>query len=327
MPVLKVTNRAMHTTPLPPAIFLMGPTASGKTDLAVELTRLLPCDIISADSALIYTGMDIGTAKPDTDTLAHAPHRLISFVDPAETYSAAAFRRDALQHMADITAQGRIPLIVGGTMLYFKILRDGIAELPAADPDIRQQLSAEATRLGWPAMHARLAEQDPESAAKLHPNHSQRILRALEVYAQTGTPLSVLQRAASSAPLPYRLSQLGLLPIDRSALEARIKQRLNVMLDNGLVDEVKRLHARGDLHTGLPSMRSVGYRQVWDMLEGQFPPERLRDKIQHATMQLAKRQITWLRSWPELITVAIHYPLARQEVINRILKTLSENAP
>lgn len=312
----------MHAPPLPPAIFLMGPTASGKTDIAVELASALPCDIISADSALVYHGMDIGTAKPDAHTLAHAPHRLISFLDPAESYSAAAFRRDALQHMADITARGRIPLVVGGTMLYFKVLRDGIAELPPADPAIRQRLTDDAIQQGWPAMHALLAQQDPITAARLHPNHSQRILRALEVYAQTGTPLSTLQQATASPPLPYQLLQIGLIPAEKAALEHRIALRLDAMLAAGFLEEVRQLHARGDLHPELPSMRSVGYRQAWDVLAGNLPESQLREAVLLATRQLAKRQMTWLRSWSDLVTLPVHYPLEPQQVVNRILKML-----
>lgn len=312
----------MHATPLPPAIFLMGPTASGKTDIAVELASILPCDIISADSALVYRGMDIGTAKPDTLTLARAPHRLISFLDPAEAYSAAAFRRDALQHMADITARGRIPLIVGGTMLYFKVLRDGIAELPPADPAIRQRLTDDAAQQGWPAMHALLAQQDPITAARLHPNHSQRILRALEVYAQTGTPLSTLQQATTSSPLPYQLLQIGLIPAEKAALEHRIALRLDAMLAAGFLEEVRQLHARGDLHPDLPSLRSVGYRQAWDVLDGNLPESQLREAVLLATRQLAKRQMTWLRSWPDLAALPVDYPLEPQQVVNRILKML-----
>jgi tRNA dimethylallyltransferase len=308
---------------LPPAIFLMGPTASGKTDLAVALTEHLPCDIISVDSALVYRGMDIGTAKPDAATLARAPHKLISFLDPSEPYSAAQFRLDAMREMADITARGRIPLLVGGTMLYFKVLLEGIADLPPADPAIRAELSADAERLGWPALHAQLAAVDPETAARLHPNHSQRILRALEVYRQTGTPLSTLQKQQHTEPLPWQIVQLALMPDDREALNRRIEQRFDKMLAGGFVDEVRALHARGDLHSDLPAIRSVGYRQTWDFLDGKLDETGLRDTGIAATRQLAKRQLTWLRSWPDLHQLVSTEPFDLKKVTQTALKVLA----
>lgn len=311
----------MNST-LPAAIFLMGPTASGKTDLAVALTEHLPCDIISVDSALVYRGMDIGTAKPDAATLTRAPHRLISFLDPSEPYSAAQFRLDAMREMADITARGRIPLLVGGTMLYFKVLLEGIADLPPADPAIRAELSADAERLGWPALHAQLAAVDPETAARLHPNHSQRILRALEVYRQTGTSLSTLQKQQQSEPLPWQVTQLALMPVDREALNRRIEQRFDKMLASGFVDEVRALHARGDLHSDLPAIRSVGYRQAWDYLDGKLDETGLRDTGIAATRQLAKRQLTWLRSWPGLRTIPVAEPFDIKKVTATALKRL-----
>ncbi len=308
---------------LPPAIFLMGPTASGKTDLAVALTEALPCDIISVDSALVYRGMDIGTAKPDAATLARAPHRLVSFLDPSEPYSAAQFRRDALREIAAITASGRIPLLVGGTMLYFKVLLEGIAELPPADPAIRATLAAQAAAQGWPAMHARLAQVDPAAAARLHPNHSQRILRALEVYEQTGSPLSLLQQQQQPEPLPFRPVQLALLPGDRDALYRRIAERFDRMLAAGFIDEVRALYDRGDLSPAMPAIRAVGYRQAWDYLAGHLDATQLRDTGIAATRQLAKRQLTWLRSWPAVQPLVTGEPFVLADVLSDALKSLA----
>lgn len=307
---------------LPPAIFLMGPTASGKTDLAAALTAHLPCEIISVDSALVYRGMDIGSAKPDAATLAKAPHRLISFLDPSEPYSAAQFREDALREMASITQAGRIPLLVGGTMLYFKVLLEGIADLPAANPLIRAVLTAEAAQSGWPAMHEKLAVVDPEAAARLHPNHSQRILRALEVFQQTGTPLSHLQKRQNSSPLPFRPIQLALMPEERDVLNQRIAHRFDRMLAEGLIDEVRSLYERGDLNPDLPSIRAVGYRQAWDFLAGHITDTQLRDTGLAATRQLAKRQLTWLRSWKDLHWLYTQEPFDLEEVTRSALKIL-----
>lgn len=274
----------------------MGPTASGKTDLAVELVRRLPCDIVSVDSAMVYRGMDIGTAKPGPEVLAVAPHRLIDILDPAESYSTARFRADALQEMAAISAKGRIPLLVGGTMLYFRGLQRGLARLPDADPLVRQALMDKARRFGWPAMHARLAQLDPESAARIHPNDPQRIQRALEVQAITGEPMSALIRASVDSHPPYRLLKLVRAPQDRQVLHGRIERRFRSMLEQGLVAEVESLMARGDLTEELPSMRCVGYRQVLKFLSGEYSyAEMLRRGIE-ATRQLAKRQLTWLRA-------------------------------
>ncbi len=291
----------MTATTLSPAVCLMGPTASGKTDLAVALVETLPMDIISVDSVMVYRGMDIGSAKPDAGTLARAPHRLIDICDPAEPYSAARFRDDALREMADITAQGRIPLLVGGTMLYFRALLNGLSTLPSADADIRTRLEAEAEADGWASLHRRLAEVDPEAAARIHPNDPQRLQRALEVYELTGTPLSELQQSQQAdQPLPYRIIKLAVAPADRTILHERIAQRYELMLQNGLVDEVESLRQRGDLHQDMPALRAVGYRQVWEYLSGSLNYTEMVERGIIATRQLAKRQFTWLRSEPDL---------------------------
>jgi tRNA dimethylallyltransferase len=274
----------------------MGPTGSGKTDLAVDLVSRLPCDIISVDSAMIYRGMDIGTAKPGPEILADAPHRLIDILDPAESYSTARFRQDALAEMESISAQGRVPLLVGGTMLYFRGLQEGLARLPDADPQVRRALLDEAERIGWAGLHARLARLDPESATRIHPNDPQRIQRALEVHALTGEPLSALIRAASRTPPPFRLLKLVRAPEDRQVLHARIERRFDAMLDQGLVAEVESLWTRGDLSEDMPSMRCVGYRQVLKLLTGEYSFAEMRRRAVYATRQLAKRQLTWLRS-------------------------------
>lgn len=297
-------------TAFPPAIFLMGPTASGKTDLAMALARALPCDLISVDSALVYKGMDIGTAKPSKAQLAEFPHRLVDILDPAERYSAADFRRDALQAMADSTARGRIPLLVGGTMLYFKALLEGLADMPSADPAIRQALEAQAAGEGLQALHAELSKVDPVSAARIHPNDPQRIIRALEVYRASGRSMTELRQlqnvqkgvpGASAAPqLPYTVASLVIAPAQRSVLHERIALRFEQMLEQGFVDEVRALRDRGDLHPGLPSIRAVGYRQVWDYLEGVLSAAEMKERGIIATRQLAKRQFTWLRSWSDV---------------------------
>lgn len=287
------------TSPLPKAIALMGPTASGKTDLAIKLCQALPCDIISVDSALIYRGMDIGTAKPNADELRLAPHRLIDIKDPAEIYSAADFRHDALREMADISAKGRIPLLVGGTMMYFKVLIEGISPLPQADAALRQQIEAQAKEQGWQALHDELASVDPVSAERIHPNDPQRLTRAIEVFRLTGKSLTELTEQKSD-PLPYDLQQFAIAPKDRAVLHQRIAQRFDLMLEQGFENEVKTLFKRSDLHLDLPAIRAVGYRQMWEHLEGKYNHDEMRERAIIATRQLAKRQLTWLRSWHKL---------------------------
>ncbi len=279
----------------PPAILLMGPTASGKTDLAIHLHRHLPVELISVDSALVYRGMDIGTAKPSERELAEAPHRLIDICSPAEVYSAARFRADALREMAQITAAGRVPLLVGGTMLYYRALQYGLSNLPAADRVVRQDLEAELQKSGLAALHRRLAEIDPVAALRIHPNDRQRTLRALEVWHITGRSLSDLQ-AQKGEPMPYNAIKLVRAPEQRAVLHERIARRFDSMLQQGFEDEVRGLMARGDLHAELPSIRSVGYRQMWQYLSGDYGREEMIERGKAATRQLAKRQMTWLRA-------------------------------
>jgi tRNA dimethylallyltransferase len=279
----------------PLAIFLMGPTASGKTALACALAERFPLDLISVDSALVYRGMDIGSAKPDAQTLARFPHRLIDIRDPAQAYSAAEFRADALREMQAIAAAGRTPLLVGGTGLYFRVLQRGLSALPAADATLRVDIAQSAHAHGWPALHARLHALDPAAAGRIKPNDAQRIQRALEVIALTGRPLSA-QQGAAPAPFGFRVLKLTLVPADRALLHARIAERMDAMLAHGFLDEVRALRARGDLSAELPAMRAVGYRQAWQHLEGQFEAAQLRERAIFATRQLAKRQLTWLRA-------------------------------
>ena len=290
----------MAQSELPPAIFLTGPTAAGKTDLAVELVQRKNCEIISVDSALIYRGMDIGSAKPEAEVLAVAPHHLIDIRDPNESYSVAEFCEDALTLMADITARGNVPLLAGGTMMYYKALMDGLADLPESDPQIRAQLEADVTAMGIEALHARLAEVDPESGARLHATDTQRVLRAMEVYLISGEPLSVHWQRQQAYQLPYNVTSIGLWPPDRAVLHERIALRFNIMLEQGFEDEVRALRARGDLDLSMPSMRCVGYRQMWQYLDGEFDYDTMIHNGVVATRQLAKRQLTWLRKWPNL---------------------------
>ena len=283
----------------PPAVFLMGPTASGKTALAVELAQRFDFDIISVDSALVYRGMDIGTAKPEASVLARAPHRLIDICDPSEAYSAARFRDDALREMAQITESGRVPLLAGGTMLYFRALEQGLAPMPPADPRVRRRLAEEAGRDGLEALHRRLAGIDPQSAARIHPNDPQRIVRALEVAELTGRSLSAWHGHSPPAAFPYRVLKLVLAPAGREELRERIAERFGQMLEAGFEDEVARLLARGDLDPELPAMRAVGYRQMAEYLLGNIDRPTMVQRAVDATRQLAKRQMTWLRREPE----------------------------
>lgn len=284
---------------LPPAIFIIGPTASGKTGLAIKLMKHFPIEIISVDSALVYQDMDIGTAKPTEGELAEAPHRLISFLDPSQAYSAADFRSDALREMAEIMAAGKIPVLVGGTMLYYRALEYGLAILPEADPILRERLSAEADNIGWDGMHQRLLDIDPVSGNRLHPNDKQRIQRALEVYELTGRSLTEHQiehRENKDNALPYRLLKIALIPEKREWIRELADIRFRQMLEDGFIDEMKALHAREDLHADLPSMRCVGYRQAWQYLEGELDYDEMIERAVISTRQLAKRQMTWMRS-------------------------------
>ncbi|MDE1312951.1 tRNA (adenosine(37)-N6)-dimethylallyltransferase MiaA [Vibrio aestuarianus] len=284
---------------LPLALFLMGPTASGKTEVAIRLRQKYPVEIISVDSALIYKSMNIGTAKPDERELALAPHRLIDILDPSEAYSAADFRRDALQAMHDITAQGKIPLLVGGTMLYYKALLEGLSPLPAANPEIRQQIEQAAAAHGWSFLHDQLKEIDPVSADRIHPNDPQRLSRALEVYRISGKTLTELTQTKGES-LPFRVKQFAIAPKERAELHRRIELRFEKMIEAGFEEEMRALYARKDLHPDLPSIRCVGYRQMWDYLDGNCTLDEAVFRGICATRQLAKRQITWLRSWDDL---------------------------
>ncbi|MGZ8983812.1 MAG: tRNA (adenosine(37)-N6)-dimethylallyltransferase MiaA [Methylotenera sp.] len=297
----------------------MGPTASGKTGAAVELLSKLPVEIISVDSALVYRDMNIGTAKPDAEVLAKAPHHLIDIIDPTNAYSAANFRSDALLLMADITARGKIPLLVGGTMLYFKALQGGLSGLPEANPEVRAELDAEAAQIGWPAMHAKLAQIDPETAARLEPNDTQRIQRALEVCAISGETMSSLFAKQTSEALPYRLLKIALVPSDRKVLHERIALRFDQMLADGFLDEVRALIAKyPTLTPESTSMRCVGYRQALEHLAGEYNAAELRDRGIFATRQLAKRQLTWLRGMGDIVELDCLNPKLNELVFNEI---------
>ena len=285
---------------LPPAILLMGPTASGKTDLAMALCDALPCDIISVDSALVYRGLDIGSAKPSAAELARYPHALVDICDPTQAYSAAMFRRDALLEMQRSRDAGRIPLLVGGTMLYFKALLEGLAAMPEADPATREAIAEKAAREGWPAIHAELTAVDPVCAAQIHPNHSQRLSRALEVYRVSGVTMTEWRARQTAQRPPWAFHQFAVAPPDRAELHRRIERRLRHMFEQGFVEEVRGLVARGDLHEGLPAVRAVGYRQVWQHLHGQYDLDEAFERALIASRQLAKRQLTWLRGWKDL---------------------------
>jgi len=315
----------MNQTVLPPAIFLMGPTASGKTGAAVALYSRLPIELISVDSALVFRDMNIGTAKPDAETLANAPHSLVDIIPPTIAYSAANFRTDALRLMADITARGKVPVLVGGTMLYFKALQGGLSNLPEANPEVRQQIELEAAQVGWPAMHATLAQVDPETAARLQPNDVQRIERALEVYRLTGQTMTSLHQASAGETLPYRLLKIALVPSDRKVLHERIALRFEQMLADGFIDEVKALVKKyPELTADSTSMRCVGYRQALEYLAGQYDYKELRDRGIFATRQLAKRQLTWLRAMDDIVEIDCLNPEMHEVVLHEIAAFIKE---
>lgn len=304
----------------PPAICLMGPTASGKTGLAVALRESFPVDIISVDSALVYRGMDIGTAKPDADTLQRAPHALIDILDPADSYSAADFRQNALVEMSKITTAGRVPLLAGGTMLYFKALLGGLAPLPSADPEVRARIEQQASEAGWRVMHARLAVKDPEIAERIHYNDPQRIQRALEVIELTGRKMSDLQKEQQHEELGYRTLKIVVCPESRAELHKRIEQRFGQMLEQGFMQEMRDLRERGDLDPVMPSMRCVGYRQAWSHLDGEITFEEMCSKVLAATRQLAKRQLTWLRQE----SGALWYDLDGKSALDSVFRDVRE---
>ncbi|MCK5718292.1 MAG: tRNA (adenosine(37)-N6)-dimethylallyltransferase MiaA [Thiomargarita sp.] len=303
-------------------IFLMGPTASGKTDLAVALVKHFPCDIISVDSAMVYQGMNIGTAKPESDILAQAPHRLIDIRDPAETYSVGQFCTDALAEIQKIKAAGRIPLLTGGTMLYFHSLQHGLSKLPSANAHVRQCLNLEAEEIGWLAMHQRLARIDPQAAQRIHPNDTQRIQRALEVYEISGETMTTWFAKPLTQQWHYPTLHIIIAPTQQGMLHDRIEKRFNIMLEQGFIDEVRALFERDDLNSNLPSMRSVGYRQVWRYLAGELDYAELPEKTIIATRQLAKRQLTWLRSQKEACWFDTNMPNVTQEVLKWLEKSI-----
>ncbi|MES9854519.1 MAG: tRNA (adenosine(37)-N6)-dimethylallyltransferase MiaA [Candidatus Thiodiazotropha sp. L084R] len=317
-----MVNSSTSQDQLPAAIFIMGPTASGKTELAVDLVHQLPVEIISVDSALVYRGMDIGTAKPDQETLREAPHRLIDILDPSESYSAAAFRQDALQEMAAIHAAGKIPLLVGGTMLYFKALTQGLSDLPSADPVIRKRLETELAKQGLNRLHQKLQRLDPDAALKIHANDTQRILRALEVIEITGRKMSELQQAGKGQILPYRVLKLVRAPKERALLHTRIAQRFEKMLAEGFEQEVRKLLSLGNLSPVMPSMRSVGYRQMLQYILGESSWDEMVEKGIIATRQLAKRQFTWLRAEQDC-----HWLDEGGDVLDQALGLISEQFP
>lgn len=304
---------------LPPVICLMGPTASGKTALAMELYDTLPCEIISVDSALVFKGMDIGTAKPTKEEQAKYPHRLIDLIDPLQSYSAAEFCKDAHQAIDEIRQRGRIPLLVGGTMMYFKSLIEGISPLPEANAEVRAEIEAQALAQGWDAMHRKLAEVDPESAQRIHPNDPQRLTRALEVYRITGNTLTQLT-AIKGQTLSGDVLQFAITPKDRKTLHQRIELRFNQMIEQGFQEEVVKLRERGDLHENLPSIRCVGYRQMWQHLNGDYDFDEMIFKGVCATRQLAKRQLTWLRGWENLTWLEMENSTNLQVITSQISK-------
>lgn len=308
----------------PLAVAIMGPTASGKTAAALAIARQLPSEIISVDSALVYRGMDIGTAKPTADEQAAVSHHLIDILDPLQSYSVRQFRDDALRLIDEILSRGRLPLLVGGTMLYFKALRDGLDDLPQADPALRAQIDMDIARHGVTALHARLCELDPPTGARLKPTDTQRVQRAMEIILLSGQPMSALLAKSAPPDLPFGLLPIALEPSDRSVLHTRIAERFDRMLaaTPGLLEEVEALRARGDLHTGLPSIRCVGYRQAWDYLDGRITRDALREQGIAATRQLAKRQLTWLRSMNDRVVIDCLAPDAMHQVRDRISKAV-----
>jgi tRNA dimethylallyltransferase len=313
-------------SPLPVAC-LLGPTASGKTAAALAFAARHASEIVSVDSALVYRGMDIGTAKPTAEERAQVPHHLIDIVDPVDAYSASDFRHDALHALDAIVARGRTPLLVGGTMLYYKALTQGLNDLPGAHAELRAELEADAARDGWPALHARLAAVDPRTAARLAPNDAQRIQRALEVFMLSGQPMSDLLDAPArvdALAARYRFVPVALEPSDRAVLHARIAARFDAMLAAGFIDEVERLRARGDLHPGMPSMRCVGYRQAWEYLDGAIDHATMRDKGVFATRQLCKRQLTWLRAMPERIVIDCCAQDATQQALAALERVVAD---
>lgn len=301
------------------AIFLMGPTASGKTAVAIQLAQKYPVDIISVDSAMVYKGLDIGTGKPTLEELALAPHQLINICEPSQVYSVAQFCTDANLAMQKIWQNKRIPLLVGGTMLYFKALQFGLAALPSADPELRQKLTLQAHEIGWPAMHAQLAQLDPITAQRLGINDAQRIQRALEINILTGQTISAIYKQQTENKLDYQLHSFAIMPSGRAVLHEKIAQRFDQMLDVGLVKEVEVLYNRGDLNADLPAIRSVGYRQVWEYLNGEISYDIMREKAIAATRQLAKRQYTWLRGWPQQICVSDSAVIALDTIVKSVL--------
>ena len=308
----------MNSTRLPPAILIMGPTASGKTAVAMSLADHFPVELISVDSAQVFRDMNVGTAKPDAKTLARYPHRLIDIISPEESYSTARFRDEALAAMAEITADGKVPVLVGGTMLYFRSLLQGLAELPKADPALRAEIDAEAAHHGWPAMHEKLSHLDPSTATRLHPTDSQRIQRALEICQLSGRPMSELLAESEQQTPPYDFLSIGLLPSERSVLHERIARRFDEMLLGGLDDELSGLRQKYNLHPNLPSMRCVGYRQAWEAQDGLLPAKELRDRGIFATRQLAKRQITWLTNSFEAENFDCLDPALSEKIAKRV---------
>lgn len=310
----------MTPSECPTVVCLTGPTAAGKSASTLAIAQRWPVEVVVMDSATIYRGMDIGTAKPSAQEQAAVPHHLLDIRDPAQAYSAAEFERDARQAIDAIAARGRLPLLSGGTLMYYKALREGLNDLPGADPEVRAAIDAQAQAQGWPALHAELAGFDPETAARLAPNDSQRLQRAIEVYRVSGRPLSQWLKTASNRPAPYRFATIALEPSNRLVLHERIAHRYEMMLGQGLLDEVRALHARGDLHTGMPSVRCVGYRQLWDYLDGQTSLDEAVTRAIAATRQLAKRQLTWLRSIPERHVVDCLAPDATAQVLDALAR-------